>query len=244
VPKAAHTDGFIDGVTCCQQIRYAQRQGGTKAKQLAAKKPIAKQPAAKIKYVVSDEALVKRLPGFKNGYANVNGTRLHYVVGGSGTPLVLLPGWPQTWWQFHRVMPALAKQHRVIVVDIRGMGSSAKPAAGYDKKTMARDIYELVRQLGYERVNIAGHDIGSMVAFSFAANHPEATLKLALLDVPHPDELFSELRMLPEHGKFGAKIDASTRLPLVVCVPSGEGLPEKILAGNFSTYQDFLFDTC
>ena len=157
---------------------------------------------------VSDVALVKSLPGFENGYADVNGTRLHYVIGGKGAPLVLLPGWPQTWWEFHKIMPALAEKYRVIAVDLRGMGGSAKPPGGYDKKTMARDIYELVRQLGFEKVNIAGHDIGSMVAFSFAANHPGATSKLALLDVPHPDEFFSEIRMLPQHGKFGHKIDA------------------------------------
>ena len=100
----------------------------------------AQKRAAKSTADTSDAALVKSLPGFKNGYANVNGTRLHYVAGGAGTPLVLLPGWPQTWWQFSRMMPALAKQHRVIVVDLRGMGGSEKPASGYDKKTMARDI--------------------------------------------------------------------------------------------------------
>ena len=191
----------------------------------------------------SDAALVKSLPGFKNGYANVNGTRVHYVTGGTGTPLVLLPGWPQTWWQYSRMMPALAKKHRVIVVDLRGMGSSEKPASGYDKKTMARDIYELVRQLGFEKVNIAGHDIGSMVAFSFAANYPEATLKLALLDVPHPDEFFSELRMLPEHGKFGDKIDEEhPGYPWWFAFHQVKGLPEKILEGRFHIYQDFLFD--
>ena len=191
----------------------------------------------------SDAALVKSLPGFENGYANVNGTRLHYVIGGTGTPLVLLPGWPQTWWQYSRMMPALAKQHRVIVVDLRGMGGSEKPASGYDKKTMARDIYELVRQLGFEKVNIAGHDIGSMVAFSFAANHPEVTLKLALLDVPHPDDFFSELRMLPEHGKFGEKIDDEhPGYPWWFAFHQVKGLPEKILEGRFHIYQDFLFD--
>lgn len=80
----------------------------------------------------SDVALVKCLPGFENGYAEVNGTRLHYVIGGKGTPLILLPGWPQTWWEFHLIMPTLAARYRVIAVDLRGMGGSAKPAAGYD----------------------------------------------------------------------------------------------------------------
>ena len=191
----------------------------------------------------SDIALVKSLSGFENGYAEVNGTRLHYVIGGKGTPLVLLPGWPETWWEFHLIMPTLAARYRVIAVDLRGMGGSAKPPTGYDKKNMARDIYELVRHLGLDKVNVAGHDIGSMVAFSFAANHPEATLKVALLDVPHPDPLFSELRMLPEPGKFGAKIDGEhPGYPWWFAFHQVKGLPERVLEGRFQIYQDFLID--
>ncbi|MGH9614827.1 MAG: alpha/beta fold hydrolase, partial [Bryobacteraceae bacterium] len=98
---------------------------------------------------VSDTALVRSLPGFENGYTNANGIRLHYVAGGNGQPLVLLPGWPETWWSFHKIMPELAKHYRVIAVDLRGMGGSDKPADGYDKKTMAKDIDALIHQLGY-----------------------------------------------------------------------------------------------
>ena len=135
----------------------------------------------------SDAALAASLPGdFRNGYAEVNGTRIHYVEGGKGTPVLLLPGWPQTWWEFHKIMPELAKRHRVIAVDLRGMGGSAKPGLGYDKKNMAKDIHELTQALGYKQVNIAGHDIGAMVAYSFAANYPDATLKICLIDVAQP----------------------------------------------------------
>jgi len=105
----------------------------------------------------SDEALVKQLPGFSNDYADVNGIRLHFVQGGAGQPLFLLGGWPQTWWEFHKIMPDLAKHFRVIAVDIRGQGTSSRPATGYDKKTMAGDIHALARSLGYQRVYIAGH---------------------------------------------------------------------------------------
>lgn len=72
----------------------------------------------------SDATLIKSLPGFSNATARVNGTTIHYVVGGKGAPLVLLPGWPQTWWTFHKIMPELAKHYQVIAVDLRGMGSS------------------------------------------------------------------------------------------------------------------------
>jgi pimeloyl-ACP methyl ester carboxylesterase len=101
---------------------------------------------------------------------------------------VLLPGWPRAWWQFHKMMPALAERYRVIAVDIRGMGDSDKPVSGYAKKTVASDVYELVRTLGYDKVAVAGQDVGSMVAFSFAANHPEATTRLALWEPGHPNE--------------------------------------------------------
>jgi pimeloyl-ACP methyl ester carboxylesterase len=93
----------------------------------------------------TDEWLIKSLPGFTNNYARVNETTLHNVEGGQGAPLVLLPGWPQTWWCYYKIMPQLAANFHVFVVDIRGMGSSAKPMKGYDKKTMATDIYELIR---------------------------------------------------------------------------------------------------
>ena len=173
------------------------------------------------------------LEGFEHGYADVSGTRLHYVAGGEGDPLVLLPGWPRTWWQFHKMMPTLARQHRVIAVDLRGMGGSQKPESGYDKKTMARDVYELVRTLGYERVGIAGEDIGSMVAFSFAANHPDVTAKLALWEPGHPDESFRNFTMLPSPGMPHLWWFAFNQI---------DELPEKLLAGRFRLIIDHLVD--
>jgi len=186
---------------------------------------------------MSDAALVRKLPGrFTNGYARVNGTRLHYVVGGQGAPLVLLPGWPRTWWEFHKIMPALAARHRVIAVDLRGMGGSDKPAGGYDKKTMANDIYELVRHLGYRKVDIAGHDIGSKVAFSFAANHPDATRKVAMLDVLHPDESYYQYKLLPPSGW-------QTPPPYYLwwfAFNQVRGLPERLVSGRSRYLIDWL----
>src|SRR5919201_3349132 len=150
---------------------------------------------------MSDEDLVRSLPGdFRNESADATARRLHYVIGGEGAPLVLLPGWPRTWWEYHKVLPSLAARYRVIAVDIRGMGGSAKPEGGYDKKNMARDIRELARHLGYDAIDIAGSDIGAMVAYSFAANHPDAAGKIALLDVAHPNESFTRFTLVPEPG--------------------------------------------
>lgn len=192
----------------------------------------------------SDAALLQSLPGFSDGSASVNGITLHYVAGGNGEPLVLLPGWPETWWEYHKIMPALAQHFHVVVVDLRGMGRSSRPKDGYDKKTMAKDVRELVRCLGYQSVNIAGHDIGSMVAFAYAANYPEATRKLAIMDVPHPDDSWMKMPILPEVGKFGEKIDdAHPGYPWWFAFHQVRGLPETLLkGGRMSLYQDFLID--
>jgi pimeloyl-ACP methyl ester carboxylesterase len=173
------------------------------------------------------------IDGFEDGFADVNGTRLHYVTGGHGDPLVLLPGWPRTWWQFHKIMPKLAERYRVIAVDLRGMGDSDKPADGYDKKTMARDIYELIRSLGHNDAYIAGEDIGSMVAYSFAANHPEATRKVALWEVGHPGESFNQMTLLPQPG--GAS-------PWWFAFNQIDHLPERLLTGRFRVLVDWLID--
>jgi pimeloyl-ACP methyl ester carboxylesterase len=190
----------------------------------------------------SDTVLVRSLPGFKSGYAEVNGIQLHYVAGGKGQPLVLLPGWPETWWEFHKIMPELAKHYHVIAVDLRGMGGSSRPRDGYDKKTMAEDIYQLVRLLGYDKAYIAGHDIGSMVAYSFAANHPEATQKLVLMDVPPADNGLMKWPLLPENGTFGDKIDENHAFAWWFAFHQVKGLPEKILAGGrIRLEQDTIF---
>ncbi len=185
--------------------------------------------------VPDDAELARSLPGgFRSAYAQVNGVRLHYVAGGRGEPLILLPGWPETWWEYRKIMPALARRYRVIAVDLRGMGGSSKPQGGYDKKTMARDILELTRALGYSRVNIAGHDIGAMVAFSFAANHPEATKTVTIMDVSHPDEGLYQIPMLAPPGQ-----------PVHVwwfAFNQVAQLPEQLLTGRARFLVDWMFD--
>ncbi|WP_219094243.1 alpha/beta fold hydrolase [Pseudomonas sp. UMAB-40] len=197
-----------------------------------------------VQFDTSDDALVKRIPGFESRFATVNGVTLHYVIGGKGPPLILLPGHPETWWAYHNVMEPLSKSYQVIVVDIRGMGSSQAPERGYDKKTMAEDIFQLIASLGFTAVNIAGHDIGAMVAFSLAANHPEVVTRLALLDVPHPDESWFEFSMLPREGTFGDKIDAEhPPYPWWFAFHQVQGLGESLLSGNgMRNYIAWLFN--
>lgn len=120
--------------------------------------------------------------GFTGGMADVNGVRLHYLIGGRGNPVVLLHGYAETSHMWLPLMPLLTKNHTVIVPDLRGAGESSKPESGYDKKNMAVDIHELVASLGFSRVSVVGHDIGLMVAYAYAAQFPQATERVVLID--------------------------------------------------------------
>ncbi|MBC8082500.1 MAG: alpha/beta hydrolase [Hymenobacter sp.] len=191
--------------------------------------------------IYSDEELIKQLPGFSNQYATANGVRLHYVEGGSGPPLICLPGWPQTWYSYHPIAGELAKHHRVIIVDIRGMGTSEKPASGYEKKNMARDIYELMQHLGLDKASLLGHDIGGMVATSFASNYPQATEKLIVADGAHPSEGMMQMPMLPAAGSFAGKMDGQYPYVWWMAFNQVRELPEQLLAGRFHYLLDYLF---
>ena len=118
------------------------------------------------------------------------GVQIHYVETGEGpNTLVLIHGFPETWWQWRHVMPVFANAgFRVIAVDYRGAGNSSKPATGYDKRTMARDIHSLVTNgLGIDGpICLVGHDLGMKVAFAYAVLFPEAIEKLVLVDAIIP----------------------------------------------------------
>jgi pimeloyl-ACP methyl ester carboxylesterase len=117
---------------------------------------------------------------FSHHTVSVNGIQLHYVIGGHGDPVVLLHGWPETWYAWHKVIPALAKNYIVIAPDLRGLGDSSKPLAGYDGKTVAEDIHQLVTKLGFKTIFLVGHDWGTQVAYSYAAAHPTEVKRLAV----------------------------------------------------------------
>ncbi|MCI0365581.1 MAG: alpha/beta hydrolase [Phycisphaerales bacterium] len=132
---------------------------------------------------ISLSATAGRVPaGFTEHFAEVNGVRLHYLIGGKGRPVVLLHGYAQTGRMWLPIMPQLAQRHTVIVPDLRGAGGSSKPESGYDKKNMAIDIHDLTSSLGSNRVSIVGHDIGLMVAYAYAAQFPQATERVVLMD--------------------------------------------------------------
>src|SRR5579862_2162657 len=124
----------------------------------------------------------KSKPAVQSRFANVNGVRLHYLTAGAGDPVVLLHGYAQTSHMWRPLMGRLAATRTVIAVDLRGAGQSSTPATGYTKAEMAQDIHALVHKLGYDRIRIAGHDIGLMVAYAYAAQYPGDVERIALLD--------------------------------------------------------------
>ena len=133
---------------------------------------------------------------FKSITANVNGIKIHYVIGGTGEPLLLIHGFGQNWYMWNRLLPELSKHFTVIAPDLPGLGESDKPDSGYDKKTLAADLHGLVTQLGFSDIDVVGHDIGLMVAYAYAAQYRNEVKKLALLDalLPGVEPVWSQVR--------------------------------------------------
>jgi len=137
---------------------------------------------------------------FSSHVTTVNGIHYHYIIGGVGMPLVLLHGWPETWYEWRKTLPVLAQHYRVIVPDLRGAGDSAAPSCCYDKKTLANDVYRLIHQLGYAKISLVGHDIGGMVAYAYAAAHPNEVRRLIILEAPIPDASLYQFPVLSAPG--------------------------------------------
>ena len=126
---------------------------------------------------------------FQHAYADLGDVRLHYVTAGRGPAVVLLHGWPQTWYMWRNVIPGLAGRYRVVAPDLRGLGDSSRPVGGYDKKTLAQDVWRLVHDvLGEDELFVVGHDWGGPTAFAIAAQHRDAVKRLAIIDVPLPGD--------------------------------------------------------
>lgn len=161
--------------------------------------------------------------GFISGTTQANGTTLHYVRGGTGPAIILLHGFPEDWYAYHRVMPRLAKQFTVVAVDLRGIGGSAVTPSGYDAANMAEDVHQLAEHLHLEHVYVVGHDIGGMVTYAFARRYPETSRGVMLLDAP-----------VPGIGPW----DAVKANPITWHIPFQQtpNLPEQLIAGREAIY--------
>jgi pimeloyl-ACP methyl ester carboxylesterase len=123
------------------------------------------------------------IPEVTHHRADVNGARLHYVsAGASGSPVLLIHGWPETWWAFRKVIPLLAATHRVFAVDLRGFGDSSTADGGYDAAACAEDLHHLVRHLGVGPVHVLCQDLSGGPGFRFAATHPAGVLSFTAVE--------------------------------------------------------------
>jgi haloacetate dehalogenase len=110
-----------------------------------------------------------------------NGIRQHYLAAGDGPPVVLLHGFPETSYSWRYQIPELTKKYHVIAPDLRGYGETDKPSSGYDKRTMAMDVRDLMRALNLPKIALVGHDRGARVATRFAKDHPEVLDRLVVM---------------------------------------------------------------
>ncbi|CAN7473577.1 alpha/beta hydrolase [Trinickia sp. LjRoot230] len=124
--------------------------------------------------------------GFMSRYLTVDGSRMHYVEGGAGPVVLLLHGWPQTWWAWRKVMPLLNAEHHVIALDMPGLGKSDVCASGYTKRSLARRVRAFAAALGHKRVALVGHDLGAAVAYAYAKQFHDDVSALVVMDDPLP----------------------------------------------------------
>jgi pimeloyl-ACP methyl ester carboxylesterase len=160
--------------------------------------------------------------GVEHHTTRVNGTTLHYVsAGDTGSPVLLVHGFPETWWAFHEVIPLLAATHRVFAVDLRGFGdSSADGAVAYDSATAAEDLHQLIERLGVGPVHLVGQDIAGATVLRLAANHPEHVRSLTAVEMGLPGFGLEALGDVTRGGSWH------------IGVLAAPGIPELLLAGR------------
>ncbi len=206
---------------------------------------------------------------FTSRFVETGDVRLHAVIGGDGPPLLLIHGWPGSWYYWRLAMPALARDFEVIAVDQRGIGLSDKPEDGYDTGTLANDLIGLMDALGHRRFAVVGVDTGMLIGYALAADHPDRIARVALGEAPLPGVTPPSPLVLPDQVKarlwhipfnqqqqvneqlvtgredifFGAEFAASTgtnKLPEQTVKYYVNGLSDpEALHGSFQLYRAF-----
>jgi len=177
----------------------------------------------------TDPAVARLGPEFASADAQVNGITLHYVRGGTGPAVILLHAFPEDWYEYHKVMPRLARKFTVVAVDLPGIGGSTGKPGGYAAADLADDIHQLQEQLHLEHAYVVGHDIGGMVGYAFVRRYPKAVRGAMILDVPLPGLApWKEITAKPFiwHIHFQQVPD----------------LPEELVAGHQAVYFRYFLD--
>jgi pimeloyl-ACP methyl ester carboxylesterase len=168
------------------------------------------------------------MAGFISETASVNGIKLHYVRGGKGPAVILIHGFPQDWFEYHAIMPRLAKRFTVIAIDLPGVGGSTAKPGGYDAASMAEDIYQLASALKLDQLYVVGHDIGGMVAYAFDRRYPQILRGVMILDVVLP-------------GVAGSEEIRGDPILWHVYFMQVPGLAEKLVSGRQADYFHYFF---
>jgi pimeloyl-ACP methyl ester carboxylesterase len=140
---------------------------------------------------------------FRDGRLSVDGADLHYVIGGKGPPVMLVAGFPQTWYAWRKVMPALARRHTVVAVDPPGIGGSDVRASGYDADSVAASLHGLAQRLRLGRVSLVGHDLGGWFAYAYARRYRQGVNRLAILEAGLPGLGLERRLDFSEEGRGG-----------------------------------------
>jgi haloacetate dehalogenase len=172
--------------------------------------------------------------GFTRGYATIDGTDIAYVIGGSGPPVLLLHGFPQSKAMWARVAPKLALHRTIVCADLRGYGDSAKPRclpdrSNYAFRAMAGDQVGLMRHLGFQRFHVVGHDRGGRTGYRMALDHPDAVRTLTLMDIVPTSTMFMETNR---------KVAGAYWHWYFLSQP--EPFPERLIGND----PDFFYETC
>ncbi len=173
--------------------------------------------------------LTMQVPGARHHTTRVNGIKVHYAEAGKGAPVFLLHGFPETWFAWRKQIPELSKHYKVIAPDLRGYGDTEKALTGYDKRTMANDIYALMRHLGYSKIALIGHDRGARVATRFAKDHRNSIDRLAVLDNVPTRIIHDSMDMEKATGQWFFIFNQ---------VPD---LPETLIRGNEEQWLRFIY---
>ena len=177
------------------------------------------------------------LEGFAQTRIDTGDAVINVRYAGDGPPVLLLHGIPETHVMWHRVAPLLAREFTVVATDLRGYGDSSKPPSApdhtpYSKRVMARDQIEVMRQLGFERFFLAGHDRGARCAYRLALDHPNAVVKLAVLDIVTTGDAFN---------RMDSRLARSFWLWLFLAQPFD--FPERVLGANPRLFLDHMLDS-
>jgi pimeloyl-ACP methyl ester carboxylesterase len=190
------------------------------------------QPMARMIETTPSSRPVEGLDGFGHRFETVGGVRLHYVTGGNpdGHVVVLLAGFPESWFAWRKLMPLLATTYRIIAPDLPGQGDSDRPLTGYDTQTLAIKVHGLLQQLGIGQYFLVAHDVGAWVAYPYAALFGDEVQRLVLMDAGIPGiTLPDALPTAPERA-WRTWHFAFHSLP---------DLPEMLIAGRERGYLDW-----